>query len=175
MNPKIKTDYLRKVFDPKKYSWTLKEAQIALRSFSKRHPFDAIAFTGVSGASLAFPLSLTLNKPLICIRKDDNSHYFRDHFEVKDLQVALGRVEGCINPQNYIIVDDCVHHGWTLKRIVEQVGKVAPNAKLVGIYLFADPRRRNNKTIQILGWGKVPLISHPPQYFIGQRRCFGTI
>jgi hypothetical protein len=130
---RIQTDYLDKVYHLDQFRRAVNLAVKRIKKFEKEHPFEAIAFTGISGAAFAFPLSLQLNKPLICVRKrKDNTHY-------GDI------VEGCTNATSYIIVDDFIASGKTISRIMTQInrhrndfGIKFQKPKLVGIYLYDD-------------------------------------
>jgi adenine/guanine phosphoribosyltransferase-like PRPP-binding protein len=140
--PKVETDYLEEVYYLDRYHKMITSAVKTIRRFSKHTHFDAIAFTGTSGAAIAYPLSLRLNKPLICVRKKkEKSHYF-------------GRIEGCVDAKSYIIVDDCVASGRTVKDIVSTISgcKRLKKAKPVGIYLY-DTDASLRKTVQ-----KIPRI-----------------
>lgn len=73
--------------------------------------FDAIAFTGVSGALLAPPIARECGAGLILVRKaQDNSH----------AGIAL---EGALDAETYIIVDDFVSSGDTVRNIIESITK----------------------------------------------------
>jgi orotate phosphoribosyltransferase len=72
--------------------------------------FDAIAFTGLSGALVGVPVADRLKKPIIAIRKEKTSH-------------TTALVEGCHNQERYIIVDDCISSGDTIKNIQSKMEK----------------------------------------------------
>lgn len=104
----IRTDKLKK---------TLKKAVLAL----KHRKFDAIAFSGYSGALLAAPLSYVLDVPMILVRKDtDNCH-------------SSFLVEGFSAATKYVIVDDCVASGETVWHIINSIKAFAPKAKCIGV------------------------------------------
>lgn len=76
--------------------------------------FDAIAFTGISGAVMAPILAYLLDKPLIAVRKsiDDGTHSC-------DL-VETSWVPDKLNDEDRVlVVDDFVLTGSTLHRIIE--------------------------------------------------------
>lgn len=85
------------------------------------HKFDAIAFTGMSGALIAPPVSLKLGKPFIMVRKP----YVSGHSE--------WAVEGDYGAKSYIILDDFMATGETVKRIRKQIAAVMPSAKYGGM------------------------------------------
>ncbi len=129
--PGIHSDYLRKVYDHE----TLME--LADRCITKTveimllHPFEAIAFSGTSGAAMAYILSYRLGIPLICVRKKgDDGHHTRTFGGVR------GLLEGHIDAATYLIVDDWISSGATVKRIAETIRQRSPNARCVGILLY---------------------------------------
>ena len=87
----IQTDYLQEVFNPKQYKSTVDKAAKVLNDFDKENPFDTIVFTGISGAALAFPLALALNKPMLCVRKRGSGSH------------SVFRLEGNHNAERYVV------------------------------------------------------------------------
>jgi adenine/guanine phosphoribosyltransferase-like PRPP-binding protein len=83
--------------------------------------FEAIAFSGNSGALLAAPLALALDKGLILVRKPDTEC----HSDYK--------VEGLKEASTYIIVDDFVASGSTVEFIRRRVEEWSPSIKLTGV------------------------------------------
>lgn len=88
--------------------------------------FDSIAFIGLSGALLAPTLAYVMKKELIALRKsDENSHSFHT-------------IEGFAKSQRYIVVDDFMCSGATVRGVIQRMEKFAPQAKLVGLYMYSD-------------------------------------
>lgn len=105
MKPAYHTDYLQSLINPrelrKNIAWACK--------FLKQFDFDTIAFRGMSGALLAIPIALRMKKELIMVRKPgENTH-------------SKYQVEGNINVQKYVIVDDFVFTGDTVRSIYDAV------------------------------------------------------
>lgn len=128
----IQTEYLHSVFYPNAYKNKIDSAVEKIALFEKHYPFEAIAFTGVSGSAFAFTLGYLLNKSLICVRKTVSSH------------CGL-TVEGFIDCRSYIIVDDFIATGATVQFIVTSIDTVYSNLQskrssaypeLAGIFLF---------------------------------------
>jgi len=119
----IQTDYLGKVYG-KQFLKLVPQAAKKLRSIKRKHPFDAIAFTGSSGAALAYPLSYLMKLPLIHVRKG-TSHY------------SGGKIEGTISSKRYIIIDDFIETGGTIKRIIKAINSELDNAKPAAICLYS--------------------------------------
>lgn len=91
--------------------------------------FDAIAFTGLSGAVLASAVALRMNKLMYCVRKSGESRH------------SDNEVEGPLGCLRYVIIDDMIMTGTTVRRIINQVRLHSDSmAKLVGIWLYRDQR-----------------------------------
>lgn len=118
---KIKSEYLGKVYG-KQFLELVPKAVKKLRAIKRLYPFDAIAFRGSSGAALAFPLSFLMKMPLIHVRKG-SSHY-------------SGTIEGTISSKRYIIIDDFIDRGTTIKKIISEIKKEI-GAKPVAICLYS--------------------------------------
>jgi adenine/guanine phosphoribosyltransferase-like PRPP-binding protein len=125
-----RTSYLSNVFDSDRFRNQLLMAERRIREFAEEIEFDAIAFTGTSGSAFAYPLSFLLGMPLICVRKfEENNHYY-------------GKVEGFLNAKNYIIVDDFISGGDTIRTIMKEIETFYVEyerpftANLVGVYMY---------------------------------------
>ena len=112
-------DYLRCYLNPRKAKERYKMARLVLKKYEK--DFDSVAFSGVSGALIAAPISHSMNKPLILVRKRGETCH------------SSLVVEGNIRCQNYIIIDDLVSSGDTAKRIQKEIFEWAPLAHCVGL------------------------------------------
>lgn len=93
--------------------------------FLSQFEFDAIAFRGMSGALVAPIIARELGKTLICVRKpDEKCHSSR-------------LVEGDSGARSYVIIDDFIDYGTTVRKIFTAVGEFAPQAKCLGTFQFA--------------------------------------
>lgn len=135
MEERIDSSYLYDVFGTKTFSKLVDDAVFNLKLFEAQTPFEAIAFTGMSGSAVAYPLSYLLKKPLLCVRKKDISAH------------SVNPVEGVVSAKTYVIVDDCIDSGATVDRIRKCIseGWYTKTAKLVGIYLYNASEFRNNE------------------------------
>ena len=145
--PTIQSDYLNRVYEVKLFVKVVDQAVKTLTAFRKKNHFDAIAFTGTSGAALAYPLSIKMKVPLICVRKSVKDNHYGS------------KLEGCTNARTYIIVDDFIASGSTMKKIQKAVkdhtGEYgADPAKLVGVYLYAQKSYKGGK------YKDVPLLGY---------------
>jgi len=101
----ITSYYLERVLTPEGLRDAVTRVVRVLREDVKLNTFDAIAFRGVSGALVAPAVAVAVGKPLIVVRKSEASH---------------GRpVEGAITAKRYVIVDDFVGAGGTVRAITD--------------------------------------------------------
>lgn len=85
------------------------------------YDFDAIAFQGLSGALVAPIVAMKMKKSILAVRKpDERRHSIRD-------------VEGDYATRRYVILDDFVSSGTTLRRILQSVFDVLPRARCIGM------------------------------------------
>lgn len=88
--------------------------------------FDGIAFRGASGMIPGSILSHLLRKSIVLVRKDEKRHSRRS-------------VEGDLAISSYIIVDDQISTGATIKEIIKQVNAFALHPpRLYGVLLFGS-------------------------------------
>jgi orotate phosphoribosyltransferase-like protein len=85
--------------------------------------FDSIVCCGISGLLVAPIVADNLKKNLVIIRKKNDKRY------------SPFQYEGVV-PQNYIIVDDLICSGETVKHIINTISEDCPNAKCLGVYCF---------------------------------------
>lgn len=85
--------------------------------------FDAIAVRGLSGLLVAPIVAMRLNKTLLCVRKGESCH-------------SSNVVEGDVAAKNYIVLDDFVSSGSTVREVIEAVATAAPLARCVGMVSY---------------------------------------
>jgi adenine/guanine phosphoribosyltransferase-like PRPP-binding protein len=85
--------------------------------------FDSIACCGVSGLMVVPQIAELLNKHIIIIRKRDEQCY------------SNFLMEG-VTPFHYIIIDDLVCSGCTIKHIQSTIYEDCPRAQCVGVYCY---------------------------------------
>lgn len=93
----------------------------------KHFDFDAIAFRGLSGALIVPTIAMMMDKTLLVVRKGELSHSSR-------------MVEGDYNARRYVIVDDLVASGQTVKTILQEIHNVIPDAHCIGMieYMYIN-------------------------------------
>ena len=125
----IQSTYLTSLFCPERLETVIDDV-VKMIGDTK---FDAIACRGMSGSLVASIVSLRLKKPLIIVRKQKKGHHSRFCVEgylpqFKDLK--------------YIIIDDLVHRGITVTRIIQKIrnergrGSFKYLTECVGLYLY---------------------------------------
>jgi adenine/guanine phosphoribosyltransferase-like PRPP-binding protein len=89
----------------------------------RNYTFDSIACCGTSGLLIVPQISEILNKHIVVVRKPSEKRY--SPFDM----------EGVI-PNTYIIVDDLVCSGRTIRLIKNSVKNESPQSKCVGAYFY---------------------------------------
>lgn len=110
--------YLRHLMPGADLRTTIRLAKKSLRPIKDQ--FDAIAVRGVSGLLSGPILALALNKGLIVVRKD------------KEPRHSHNMVEGDKSAAKYVIVDDLIDSGETVKEIIENVYRWS-QAECIGV------------------------------------------
>ncbi len=106
---------------PEDYNAKIQSAYNRFEELHAKYKFDAIAFTGSSGAAVAFPLAMLFKIPLIYVRKDGET----SHGSPVECNARC-------HIKKYLIVDDFVSSGETVRRIVM---KIRDRAELKGAYI----------------------------------------
>ena len=124
--PEITSDYLYAAILISKSS-TVKHIGKMVKLLNK-YDYDALAFRGMSGALLAPILALKCKKTLMMVRKPKST----------DTHHSMYLVEGDRLCKRYIIIDDFISSGRTMKEIIYNVHAFAPEAICVGAMLYMD-------------------------------------
>ena len=131
MTQNVQTDYLSEVFEVTRFKHNIGLTIRMAKKIMLDLPFDSIAFTGTSGAALAFILSAEMGIPLLCVRKQsENSHYVR----------TTGLLEGNVNTRKYLFVDDFTSSGATFDRVRKYLEEKLPKAQCVAALMYATSR-----------------------------------
>lgn len=127
-------EWLRPILKPGGLAEIVKKVETVLQSIE----FDAIAFTGLSGAVLSSIIAMRMNKLLYCVRKEHESRHSG--------QV----VEGPSTGLRYVIIDDLICTGTTIRRIIKLVSEhTIDTAQLVAIYLYRDEKLITHSDLKI--------------------------
>lgn len=102
-------------------------AEVARRLPTFFPDVQAIAFTGLSGALLAPSVADRLGLDLIAVRKATvNAH-------------SANRIEAPLEPRRYVILDDFIQSGDTLRVMANVLHDKAPQHSCIGIFLWNEP------------------------------------
>lgn len=91
-----------------------------LRKIAKE--FDSIACCGVSGLMVVPQIAELLNKNILIIRKNDKRY-------------SEFRTEG-VAPVRYVVIDDLICSGTTVKNITGIIKEEYPRARCLGVYCY---------------------------------------
>jgi adenine/guanine phosphoribosyltransferase-like PRPP-binding protein len=135
--------------------------------------FETLVFRGFSGAVVGPAVALKLKKRWVLVRKpDDNAHSGR-------------RLEGMVQGK-YVIIDDFIDSGATIKAIVEAINVTCHGiVECVGVVLYEQAwcHRQNDRRefweskvggVHILNWPAPDPISKPGN-FMAQSSSVGKI
>ena len=139
--------HLKPLLDPVTRKYTIDRCILDLKEHADR--FDSIVISGYSMALIAPCVADALHKDIILVRKDNEECH------------SSYPVEGVLC-QRYIIIDDLVGSGETIKRVKTKIGNhFYSGAKLVGIYLYQpqySAYRTHEKVKEYLG---IELLNSP--------------
>jgi adenine/guanine phosphoribosyltransferase-like PRPP-binding protein len=138
----ISSSYGWTSFPPSTFAARMDNASKDIKKLHKKLKFDSLAFTGSSGAALAFIISARLHIPIIYVRKvreksNGNKIESNAHAEIK----------------SYLIVDDFISSGATVRRIHREITDHAKEKsqrvpECQGVYIY-DARMDDANEIEI--------------------------
>jgi orotate phosphoribosyltransferase len=135
--------------DPKRITRRFQVAVKRMAQVREEHPFDTIVFRGISGAAFGFVAGVALQTKVVYVRKEgEKSHGYK--LECNSNSPI----------KSYIIVDDFVCSGDTIRAIVEQINKRAKQNEqrppaCAGVLLYDS--QMQNRLFEINSKLKVPL------------------
>ncbi len=160
MKSAIHSSYLNAILTPKRLARTVDVMCDRAYEVMMTTPFDAIAFCGMSGAGVAFPMSARLGMPTIMVRKEDQSHHVVDSWGPRQW------LEGAIDVDSYLIVDDQISSGKTVVSMMAKISAYRPTTRCVGIMLYNSSY---NRTFETPRWmasaGELGGLEIPPKGF----------
>jgi orotate phosphoribosyltransferase len=118
------TCYITSVFEPAAQKVVVKELCRLLRD-KKFKNVNCIVGCGLSGTPLASIVAHKLGKMLTIIRKGEKAH---TSFEIEGIPVH--------DNMRYVIIDDLISSGDTIKRINNVIHKEVYDAEFVGLLLY---------------------------------------
>lgn len=137
------TDYLHAAMEVQGHVSAVCDTEDALKKLGL-DKFDAIAFRGVSGALVAPVVGYLLKKPLIAVRKTTEGCH------------SNLRTETAINgPIRYVVVDDLVCTGDTLRAIDDDVQRHNPGSQMILCITYVHNDTSNRKDV---GKWSIPVL-----------------
>lgn len=119
-------NYFKKYLNPPDRSEAIQLAVEHLKGI----PFEAIAVTGYSGSTFGSVVAHILHKPIILVRKEKELQNWTSHCSDR---VTFG---GDLVPASYVLIDDFVCSGNTLRVTVKAIKEAAPGTQCVGFYTY---------------------------------------
>jgi adenine/guanine phosphoribosyltransferase-like PRPP-binding protein len=116
--------------------------------------FNALAFSGYSGAFVAAPLSLALKKPMVMVRKVGEATH----------GIYPYRVIGPTVVRSYVIVDDLIDSGRTVTNILEAMKEAYPTAECRGVFLYNCLNYQDEQALREKVPADIPLFPGSIQY-----------
>lgn len=127
----MQTAYLGHVFDTARFTKSVDKTLTTAEQLKKSLGFDTIAFTGMSGAAMAFMLSHWMDVPLLCVRKRSDSSHYVNSFPPRYLE------GNALDARKYLIVDDFIASGASVKYMIDTIKEQNYRAECVGMLLYA--------------------------------------
>jgi adenine/guanine phosphoribosyltransferase-like PRPP-binding protein len=84
--------------------------------------FNSIAARGLSGTLVSSPVCIATGKSIVVVRKGESTHGYE--------------VEADVCPSRYIIIDDFIDTGATIKAIINRISGLYIGTKCVGVVLY---------------------------------------
>ena len=118
--------------DPATFALMVMATAKKVRSLKKKLHFDAIAFTGMIGAAMAYTVSVSTGIPLIAVRKTKKGSHCNMMVE-GSCKIAV---------RSYIIIDDFIGTGSTIRQIKKKIkasciyGQAVPECVGVVLYMY---------------------------------------
>jgi len=125
-------DHTTMLLNPKIRNKIIFQCITALKPYEER--FDSIVCSGVSGLLVVPQISEILKKNMVVVRKKNDKRY------------SPFQYEGAI-PKSYIIIDDLICSGNTVKHILNTIKEDCPRSQCLGVYCFLKDKcayRTNN-------------------------------
>ncbi len=131
----IESEYLTSCFD---YKFSKEIIDKCVNVIKNRPEIEGIVLKGLSGMLIGIPVAHSLQMPFAVVRCCHGNHSPYD-------------VEGCTTFTNYVIIDDIIDEGNTIKKIKSEMRKFNKKAKLKGIILYNTVFWENNEKFKMKG------------------------
>lgn len=124
--PEFTGGYLWNFMQPALLRTLIDQAAEAIRGYD----YDAVAFTGMSGALIGPGIAMRSGKTFIMVRKEGQSEH------------TSRLVEGDMAARRYIIVDDFIASGGTYARTRQAITLAMPQAECLGLLPVKEVDRK---------------------------------
>lgn len=140
---KISEGYGWTTFCPSGWTKKLQYCTMKINELKKTRKVDALAYTGSSGAAAAYVLGVALNLPVVYVRKEGEPSH--------GSKVESNATKSI---KNYLIIDDFICSGTTVKNIVSGIANYAKETRVkeptcVGVFLYQDDTNRKSVAISV--------------------------
>jgi len=119
--------YMESVFCVEDHQKIIQRMVVKVEKLKSILSFQAIACTGVSGFAVAFPIAYECKLPVIAVRKSGES----SHGD----KIEMGYKKRIII-HKYLIVDDFIESGSTIRSIIKNINKYDDALECAGILLY---------------------------------------
>lgn len=169
------SDYLSPLVSMKTYQKTITQVCNKVQLLREKLNFDAIAFRGVSGMSIGFPVAERLSLTPIVVRKSiRNSHGYHIVETFEEIPTAKEQV------LRYLIIDDFISTGKTVCAIVKEINifmKYLHKTRIcVGILLYNDTvegKTREQQQKEVIFYSYNQKITIPKFFLLDSDRSGG--
>ena len=132
--------YLKSVTTQKNWRKSITRLLKGIRESSL--DFDSVVFAGMSGALVAPTIAGRLRKSILMVRKAGDQNH------------GGYRLEGNPDTRNYIIIDDLIASGDTIRHMMKTIkaNDFTRDAKCVGIFLYNSQRNETFEGVPVKGF-----------------------
>ena len=117
---------------PRFFSKRIKDSIKRIKELKKELKFDAVAFRGSSGCALGFPLVVSLEIPVIYVRKPEEEAHGQPVEYISNVPI-----------RKYLIIDDFMSTGSTVKAIISKIESIGTGdvdeikPQCVGVFFYS--------------------------------------
>lgn len=142
--------HLTLITDPRTLPTIINKTTEAIKDRRWANEADVVVFSGYSGAMVGGAVCAATGQYPAIVRKvnDEGGDHGKDHGD---------RIEGAGGDYSYIILDDFISSGATIRRIYEEMKTYRPDAKCVGVVLWWSSNSWNT-TFTFKDGHRVPIM-----------------
>lgn len=127
------SNYMQPIANPQKFKKLVRESRLMLTKIKRKTPFDVLVCRGLSGSTVAYTLSYLTGVPVIYLRKPGTTTHGTP------TEVDYNIVFSANHPVRYLIVDDLISSGDTMRGIYDDINHHIGSNKVecIGIFLHS--------------------------------------